>query len=177
MFEYEFELLFKINDAHVEMDTLVERLYEAGCDDALIGSGKAGVIGFSFTREAKSAVQAFESAIMDIRKVIPTATLMEAKPDYAGVSDIAETIGCSRQNVLKIFTNAEAPAPIHSGTSSLWHLSEALHWLAGGKKGERYNIPEWKIDVAEIAKELNFTIEETRMTSQKSSKSFRQLLV
>lgn len=174
MNEYEFELLFKINSDE-DVDALVDRLYEAGCDDALIGSGKAGVIALSFTREAKSALAAFESAIKDVKKAIPSAILMEAKPDYAGISDIAQTIGCSRQNALKIFTNVEAPMPIHSGASSLWHLDEALQWLA--KKGERYNIPEWKIDVAEIAKELNFTIEETRMASQKSSRSFRQLLV
>jgi predicted DNA-binding transcriptional regulator AlpA len=173
MNEYEFELLFKINN-NEEIDVLIDRLYEAGCDDALIGSGKAGVIGLSFTREAENASLAFESAIIDVKKAIPTATLMEAKPDYAGISDIAATIGCSRQNVLKIFANAEAPTPVHSGTLSLWHLSEALQWLTEGKRSERYNIPGWKIDVAKIAKEINIVAEEMRMPS--NSSSFRQLL-
>lgn len=96
MREYEFELLFKVN-ANEEMNDLVDRLYEAGCDDALIGSGRTGVIGLSFTREAVSAEEAFKSAIKDVKKAIPSALLIEAKPDYSGVSDIAETIGCSRQ--------------------------------------------------------------------------------
>jgi predicted DNA-binding transcriptional regulator AlpA len=167
MREYEFELLFKVN-SNEEMNDLIDRLYEAGCDDALIGSGKSGVIGLSFTREAASAAEAFESAIKDVKKAIPTASLMEAKPDFVGVSDIAETIGCSRQNVLKIFASTEAPMPIHSGNTSLWHLSEALKWLNEGKRAERYNIPEWKIDVATIAKEINFAVEAMHMPTHTS---------
>ena len=167
MREYEFELLFKVNSSE-EMNVLIDRLYEAGCDDALIGSGKSGVIGLSFTRESASAAEAFESAIKDVKKAIPTASLMEAKPDFAGVTDIAETIGCSRQNVLKIFASTEAPMPIHSGNTSLWHLSEALKWLNDGKRAERYNIPEWKIDVATIAKEINFAVEAMRIPAQTS---------
>lgn len=72
MREYEFELLFKVN-SNEEMNDLIDRLYEAGCDDALIGSGKSGVIGLSFTREAASTAEAFESAIKDVKKAIPTA--------------------------------------------------------------------------------------------------------
>ena len=172
MREYEFELLFKIN-TNEDINDVIDRLYEAGCDDALIGSGKGGVIGLSFTREAASASEAFESAIKNVKKAIPTASLMEAKPDFAGVSDIAETIGCSRQNILKIFASTEAPMPVHSGNTSLWHLSEALLWLNDGKRAQRYNIPEWKIDVATIAKEINFTVEAMRMPTHTS---IRQLL-
>lgn len=167
MREYEFELLFKVHSDE-NMNDLIDRLYEAGCDDALIGSGKGGVIGLSFTREAASAAKAFESAIKNVKQAIPTASLMEAKPDFAGVSDIADTIGCSRQNVLKIFASTEAPMPIHSGNTSLWHLSEALKWLSEGKRSDRYNIPDWKIDVATIAKEINFAVESMRMPTHTS---------
>jgi hypothetical protein len=86
------------------------------------------------------------------------------------LSDIAETIGCSRQNVLKIFVLTETPMPIHSGNTSLWHLSEALRWLNEGKRTQRYNIPEWKIDVATIAKEINFALEAMRMPAHTSIK-------
>ncbi|MCK9372365.1 MAG: hypothetical protein M0P91_04150 [Sulfuricurvum sp.] len=63
--------------------------------------------------------------------------------------------------------------PVHSGNTSLWHLSEALKWLNNGKRAERYNIPEWKIDVATIAKEINFTVEAMRIPT---NTSIRQLL-
>lgn len=172
MREYEFEILFKI-DSNEPIDDIVERLYEFGCDDALIGSGKKGVIGMAFNREAKTAKQAFESAIENTKKAIPTAVLMEAKPDFVGISEIAEAIGCSRQNVLKMFSSSEAPLPIHSGNVSLWHLSEALEWINKGKRAERYNIQQWKIDVAAIAREINFTIESMRIPT---NTSFRKLL-
>jgi predicted DNA-binding transcriptional regulator AlpA len=154
------------NDDSTEIDTLIDRLYQAGCDDALIGSGRAGVVGLMFTREAENATQAFISAINDVKNAIPSAKLVEAKPDFAGVSDIAEFIGCSRQNILKLFANTEAPMPVHSSGQSYWHLSEALTWLSEGKRRERYNIPTWQLDVAQTAKAINFAIEETRVVPQ-----------
>lgn len=166
-FEFEFELLYKI-DHNSNLDDLIDKLFEAGCDDALIGSGKSGVIGLSFTREAVSAEEAFKSAIQNVQAALPTALLIEAKPDYAGITDIAEIIGCSRQNVQKLFSSSDAPVPMHSGNTLLWHLSEALLWLNEGKKSERYNIPSWKIDVANIAKELNFMIGTMRMSNHSS---------
>ena len=53
------------------------------------------------------------------------------------------------------------------------YLSEALKWLSEGKRSERYNIPDWKIDVATIAKEINFAVESMRMPTHTS---IRQLL-
>jgi hypothetical protein len=47
-------------------------------------------------------------------------------------------------------------------------LSEALKWLNEGKRAERYNIPEWKIDVATIAKEINFAVEAMHMPTHTS---------
>lgn len=80
MHKYEFELLFRINTDE-DVNDLVEKLYEAGCDDALIGSGRKGMIGLSFTREAASEILAFECAIKDVKKAIPSASLVEAKPE------------------------------------------------------------------------------------------------
>ena len=160
MNEFEFELIFKISDDQNKIDSLIELLYEAGCDDAVIGSGKQGMLGFMFTREAKSAQEAFESAISNIKSVIPDAKLIEAKPDFAGISDIAEFARCTRQNILKIFSSTEAPVPIHTGGQSYWHLSDALTWLS--HKSSKYDIPKWQIDTAATAKALNFVIEESR---------------
>lgn len=58
---------------------------------------------------------------------------------------------------------------LYSGNASLWHLSEALQWLNEGNSAKRYNIPEWKIDVATTAKEINFAVEVSR-TCQANSK-------
>ena len=38
--EYEFTLKYKLSDKESDADALVERLAEAGCDDALVGTGQ-----------------------------------------------------------------------------------------------------------------------------------------
>ena len=43
---YEFRLKFSLPASESDMDELVERLGAAGCDDALIGIGQPGRIGF-----------------------------------------------------------------------------------------------------------------------------------
>ena len=44
MKEYSFTLKFNFPDARTDPDCYIDRLYEAGCDDALIGIGKQGII-------------------------------------------------------------------------------------------------------------------------------------
>ena len=77
MQEYEFTLEFDLQDPQANPADYVEQLYESGCDDALIGIGRKGKIAFDFIREAVSMEVAKESAIADIRKVLPFAMLTE----------------------------------------------------------------------------------------------------
>ena len=95
--EYEFVLKFKLDDADSADDDVVERLGAAGCDDATVGIGLPGRIALSFTREASSAKQAILSALEDVKRAIPSAELIEVSPDLAGLTDIAELVGVSRQ--------------------------------------------------------------------------------
>lgn len=53
--EYLFTLKYQLADADSDLDALVERLGEAGCDDALVGMGLPGRLVLEFTREAASA--------------------------------------------------------------------------------------------------------------------------
>jgi hypothetical protein len=53
---------------------------EAGCDDALVGTGQPGHIALEFRREAFSAEQALVSALSDVKKAIPCARLLEVTP-------------------------------------------------------------------------------------------------
>jgi hypothetical protein len=85
--EYEFELRFKFPADEADSDELVERLGEAGCNDALIGVGRPGRIALWFTREADSAEDALVSAQEDVKKAIPTAELIEARSVPGGVDD------------------------------------------------------------------------------------------
>jgi predicted DNA-binding transcriptional regulator AlpA len=151
--DYEFELRFKL-PVDSDANEIVERLGETGCDDALIGVGQPGRIALRFTREADSAKRAIVSALEDVKKVIPAANIIEAGPDLVGLTDVAEMLGMSRQNIRKVMLAHAAtfPAPVHEGSTALWHLEPVLQWLRG--KGG-YEVTQEQIDVAYIAMQIN----------------------
>lgn len=155
---YEFELKFSLPKSSQNPDIFVERLGEAGCTDALVGVGRVGRIAFHFTREANNAFEAVLSAVKIIKKVIPEARLIEAAPDLVGLSDIADILGYSRQNIRKLMMNnlASFPVPVHEGKTILWHLSSILTWV---KERDRYQIDELLLDVADANMQINLVKE------------------
>lgn len=82
MTEFNFLLKFDLLDPEPDPDKFVDALYEAGCDDAVIGIGQHGRVALSFTREAASGLEAIASAISDVKKAIPEAKLVEITPDW-----------------------------------------------------------------------------------------------
>lgn len=71
------------------------------------------------------------SAVSDVQRAIPEALLIEAGPDYVGLTEIAELLGISRQAMRKTMAkNIETfPLPVHEGNPSLWHLKDVLMWM------------------------------------------------
>ncbi len=155
---YEFELKYRLPKTSQDSEAFVERLGKAGCTDALVGIGQAGRIAFHFTRDANSALEAVLSAVKNIKKAIPEASLIEAVPDLVGLSDIADILGYSRQNIRKLMMNnlVSFPTPIHEGKTILWHLSSILTWA---KDRNRYQIDERLLDVANTNMQLNIAKE------------------
>jgi hypothetical protein len=155
MQEYSFTLKFNFQDARTDPNSYIEKLYEGGCDDALIGVGKQGSIALDFIREAPSAFEAISGAITNVKKVIPNAILIEASPDFVGLTDLAEIMGCTRQNIRNVILNdrSRSPLPVYEGTPSIWHLSEVLTWL---KEDKTYTIDEALLEVSMI--NMNFNI-------------------
>lgn len=129
--DYDFTLTFALPDPNIDPACYVEALGEAGCDDALIGTGQRGRIALHFNREAPDAYTALSSAIRDVKQAIPQARLLEATPDLVGTSDIAELMGFSRQNMRKLIqTHYDTfPDPVHQGSTALWHLANVLQWF------------------------------------------------
>jgi hypothetical protein len=152
--EYEFELRFSLASNDADAGELVELLGEAGCDDALVGVGQSGRVALKFTREAESAQGAVFSALKDVKKAIPTAKLIEAGPDFVGLTDVADMLGVSRQNMRKLMVSHAAtfPSPVHEGSAAIWHLEPVLQWLRS-KAG--YEIRQQQLDVAHIAMQIN----------------------
>lgn len=129
---YEFTLKYSLGDPHADSEACVKQLQDEGCDDALIGLGKAGRIALQFAREADSAQDAILGGMQGVRRAIPDARFTEAAPDFVGVTDIAELLGFSRQYMAKILASygAQFPQPLYDGKRPIWHLQPVLHWFA-----------------------------------------------
>lgn len=166
MNQYEFTLTFRLKNFEESPEKYVEKLGENGCDDAIIGIGKLGSIALSFNRESQSALKAISTAIQDVTKVIPSATLVEATPDFVGMTDIADIYGTTRQYIRKVVTSQSRsfPDPVHEGNPSLWHLADVLGWV-------NINEPK-KLDkqLLELAK-LNMQINSYKALLKSSSSS------
>ena len=160
---YDFTLTFALAERSSNPENYLDGLFEAGCDDALVGTGMPGSIALNFTRPAKSAENAIRQAVQDVQKAIPDAKLIELKPDLVGISDIAGLLGCSRQNIRKLATdgNSSFPSPSVSGSVPLWHFYEVANWLL---KNSRLKIkPKAKdVEIAKIAFQQNLTIQQSR---------------
>lgn len=151
--EYTFTLKYKLPSNITDIDALVDELYQAGCDDALIGIGMPGYIAFDFIREANNAKEAIQSAQAEILACIPKAELVEISPDYVGLTDIAELVGVTRQQMRKIYETANSfPAPVHSGKAAVWRLAEVLEWV---EKNKNYTFSQQAYEVARAALDLN----------------------
>ena len=79
--EYTFTLKYRLSPADQNVDDLIERLGAEGCDDVLVGMGQPGCVALEFTREADSAQAAIQSALADVKRVMPRAQLLEAAPE------------------------------------------------------------------------------------------------
>ncbi|ACK73754.1 prophage CP4-57 regulatory (plasmid) [Gloeothece citriformis PCC 7424] len=172
--EYEFTLKFKLPNFNTNPEIYIDKLYESGCDDALIGVGTKGYIALNFIRESDSAYEAIKSAMENVKSVIPGVELVEALPDWVGVTDIANLLGCTRQNIQKLILkdNSSCPSAIHSGAQSIWHLAEFLTWLSEDKN---YEIEESLLETAKITMNLNLAKEYKKLAPD-LHESFKSLV-
>jgi hypothetical protein len=165
--EYEFSLAFALPTDDIDLDAHVERLGACGCDDAVVGIGRKGQIALSFLREADSAEAAILSGITDVRCAIPHATLVEAAPDFVGLSDVAELLHVSRQNMRKLIMDSKvpAPAPVHEGRPTIWRLAKLLRWL---QEQKNYSIEDALLAVAAMNMQVNLAVDQKDADSSQS---------
>jgi hypothetical protein len=154
MNEYDFSLKFNLNNSPADPDDFIERLYASGCDDALIGVGNKEYVALNFIREGSSAYEAISSAINDVKRVVPGATLIEAAPDFVGLTDAAKILGYTQQHMrsLTLKSNSKFPIPVYEGTHSIWHLAEILIWL---REDRTYSIDDALLDIAQTNMNIN----------------------
>lgn len=155
---FEFRLTFALPDADGDPAEIVDALFRAGCDDALVGTGRTGFVGLDFSRESQTAEGAIRGAVADVLRAIPGARLVEASPDLVDLAEVARLVGCTRQNVRKYAAGEAAvrerfPIPVHaSPRASLYRFVEVARWL-DAHTGIR--VPDRTVAVAAAAAAVN----------------------
>jgi predicted DNA-binding transcriptional regulator AlpA len=168
---YDFSLNFALPSGVADPAAFLDVLFVAGCDDATVGVGRRGAIGLAFSREAVSAEIAVRSGIAAVEQAIPGASLVEAKPDLVNLSDAAELLGMSRQNMRKYASGdirgvaIPFPLPTFQGSPSLWHLSEILTWLS---RHTELQPPQELQDLARVVDKVNLEAQEQRLAQVES---------
>ncbi len=175
MNEYQFTLKFRLADAQADPGQCIDALLQAGCDDATIGIGQRGRIALDFAREADTALAAITSALVAVKCAIPGATLIEASPDFVGLTEVADLLGCSRQNIRKLMTGHPAtfPEAVHEGSQSIWHLRPLLGWFS---ETQQRPIDQLLIEVADATMQVNIARETRHLAGAKLPKALRSLI-
>lgn len=154
--EFAFTLRFDVSRVAASTDEQLELLAAHNCDDATIGVGIAGRLALAFARDSDTAADAVASALADVLSALPDATFAEASPDYVGITEVAEMVGKTRQNIRKLMVGCRTggPTPVHEGSASIWHLAPVLQWLHAEK---RYTIDQHLLGLAVYNMQLNVT--------------------
>ena len=132
----EFDFSLTVAGINTEEDGFEDRLYEAGCDDALVSVVKGSLV-LDFTREAKNFVHAVGAAISDVQTA--GGRVVRVEPDsLATVGDIATRTGISRQYISLLAAGKRGhgfPPPVarvHSD-SPLWDFHDVARWLCANQ--------------------------------------------
>ena len=178
MNEYEFELIFRLQEGE-NPERYLDALFEAGCDDATIGTGRGGMIGLHFTRLAPTAKDAVQSAISDVVAAIPHARLDSAGPDLVNASELAILFGCTRQNMSKYTAGKMAsvrssfPKPVISGKTSYWHAALVGAWL---RENDALSVSDALLETLYTVWSLNQAHEQLLQPNPQLTEEFTRLL-
>ncbi len=178
MNEYDFDLIFKLDDRELS-DNCLDSLFDAGCDDATISIGMKGYLGLNFCRNSNDIKTAISTAINDVLKVLPHAQLERAEPDLLNLSELAFFFNFTKQNMRKYargeitsVTN-QFPKPAIAGKTSYWHVAEIAQWFNEQSVRE---INSSKIDTLFALWSLNQANDILHQPNPEMTESFTSLL-
>ena len=130
MAEHHFELTIR----GAVSESLLDALYEAGCDDATFST--KGELAFGeFDRDAPTLVEAIVSAITSVESVEGLEVLHIDPDELVWASEIAKRTGRTRQSVDMLIRGLRGPgnfppSAFHATRNPLWRWSEVEAWFA-----------------------------------------------
>lgn len=75
--EFEFDVMIRLPQGCPDLDDVLDRLFQAGCDDAVVGLGTPGLLGLSFIREGTDRDEVITGAVRDALAGLPEGGLVE----------------------------------------------------------------------------------------------------
>ena len=158
MAEIEFELIFALPEGEHEAFDLMDAVFEAGFEDAIVGTGVPGMLGVALEAASDRAEDAILDAARAIQKQLPEGSVLrEVRPDLVSLADVAKRLDVTRQSLQKrkmpptsqgglfrmeevavvIMDAAEGKGP--GARKGRFALDKAGKWLSAGKPARRVN--------------------------------------
>ncbi|SFP14729.1 hypothetical protein SAMN04488056_12423 [Cohaesibacter marisflavi] len=132
--EFEFELVFALPEGEHDAFALSDAVFEAGFEDALVGTGHAGVLGVELETEGDDAESAILEAARTLIRALPAGTILrEVRPDLVSLVDVAEKLEVKRQALQQ----RKMPPPVAGGLYRIDEVMEVLIEASKPKMGQR----------------------------------------
>ena len=132
MSNWSFTLIVEGED--LQSDETFNALFEAGCDDALVGR-TSGVQYMDFDRDAETLADAVLSAVADVESVPGLQVVRLEDSDLVSMAEIAERTGRTRESI-RLLVNGERgpgnfPLPVNDPKrpNRLWRWFEVGRWM------------------------------------------------
>jgi hypothetical protein len=121
--DFQFDLIYSIETAGVDPDTITDALVEAGCGDAIVGLGRPGLLGLGFTRSGTDPEEVIAATARKVSNACPAhLRLREVRPDLVSLGEVAARLGVPEV----LLNEAQRPPPSLGG---LYHLADfAVAW-------------------------------------------------
>lgn len=127
-----YHFIFVLENIDITDDTIVDKIFEAGCDDASLGYREM-IVFLDFDRKAESFQSAISSALEDINRI--KIRVIRVEPgDAVTASEIAHRLDKSREYVRLLISGKRGkgnfPAPI-SGVdrpTQIFSWFEVIRW-------------------------------------------------
>lgn len=155
--EFEFELIFALPEGEHDAFALSDAVFEAGFEDALVGTGHAGLLGIELEAEGDDAESVILDAARALINVLPAGTVLhEVRPDLVSLADVAEKLEVKRQALQQrrmplpvagglyridevIAVVVEASKPKNGQRRPRFNLTSAARWFRAGPAARRVN--------------------------------------
>lgn len=155
---HQFTLVLKNVDEHYP--GLEDKLFQAGCDDALINF-RDGTVYLDFDRTADSFEKAVISAIKAVESALIGASVINIAPEnWVTEAEIANRISCKRQTISlwsKDKRRKFFPKPVMklSSRSPVWSWKDVVEWLYKNNL-----IDKSEVDKAKFLEDINVVLDE-----------------